>query len=249
MKLFASDLDNTLIYSYKRIFGDAVCVEKKNEKELSYMTKNAFELLKKVNEKILFAPVTTRSLEQYERLNLFNNEKPKFALISNGGILLIDDKIDKNWYNESLSLIENCKSKLLTAIDILKKDKNVFFEPRLVDEMFVFAKTNDFENTRKNLLKYIDMENIIIDRNGEKIYVLPKSINKGSALKRLKELIKCSFIFAAGDSSFDIPMQEISDLYFFTNNKEMENCSKTIFFENNIFFGENILNYVLKEIC
>ena len=231
MKIFASDLDNTLIYSYKRIFGNAVCVEIKDEKELSYMTQAAHILLKYINEKILFVPVTTRSLEQYKRLKLLSDTTPKLAIVSNGGILLRDNEIDKDWYNETLNLIENCTYELYKAIDILQSDKNVFFEPRMVDKIFAFAKTRDFIKTQKNLLNNIDVSNLNIEQNREKVYVIPKCINKGNALKRLKETLDSNFIISAGDSSFDIPMKEISDIFIYPkNDKIIINPNNTIFF-------------------
>lgn len=51
MKLLCTDLDNTLIYSYKHELGN----EKKNVelyqgREISFITEKTYELLKKVNQ-------------------------------------------------------------------------------------------------------------------------------------------------------------------------------------------------------
>ena len=52
MTYFCSDLDNTLIYSYRHDIGkEKVLVETKEGKELSYMTKVSYELLKQVSQK------------------------------------------------------------------------------------------------------------------------------------------------------------------------------------------------------
>src|SRR5699024_6248459 len=65
MDLFASDLDNTLIYSYKRDIGtDTVCAEVYEGRQVSFMTKRSRELLEKVNQTMHFVPVTTRSVQQ-----------------------------------------------------------------------------------------------------------------------------------------------------------------------------------------
>ena len=89
MKIFMSDLDNTLIYSYKHEIGEEkTCVEIYQDREVSYMTNRSCELLKAVTEEILFVPTTTRTIEQYERIHL-DVGIPKYALVCNGGVLLV----------------------------------------------------------------------------------------------------------------------------------------------------------------
>ena len=53
------------------------------------MTPYALDLLKKLNKKsgLVFAPLTTRSSEQYERISFFEDGPPEIALAANGGIL------------------------------------------------------------------------------------------------------------------------------------------------------------------
>ncbi len=64
MVVFHSDLDNTLIYSYKHDIGsDKKCVEVYQNREVSFMTKKSFDLLKAVKEKVVFVPTTTRTQE------------------------------------------------------------------------------------------------------------------------------------------------------------------------------------------
>ena len=87
--MLASDLDNTLIYSYKQDIGrDKVLVETMEDKELSFMTRKSWELLRDLREEILFVPVSTRSADQYRRIRFFLDWTPDFALVSNGGTLL-----------------------------------------------------------------------------------------------------------------------------------------------------------------
>lgn len=86
MDLFASDLDNTLIYSYKRDIGtDTVCAEVYEGRQVSFMTKRSRELLEKVNQTMHFVPVTTRSVQQYERIRFGDTWSPRLALAANGG--------------------------------------------------------------------------------------------------------------------------------------------------------------------
>ena len=119
MILFASDLDNTLIHSYKRADSADICVETKDSKCLSYMTPKAYTMLQKLDG-VCFVPITTRSLEQYRRIKLFDDKLPRYALTSNGGLLLVNDEIDAEWRMDSLKLIKDCMPELENAIKCLE---------------------------------------------------------------------------------------------------------------------------------
>ena len=76
-----------------------------NGKEQSYMTQGTYEFLCKQNC-VHLIPVTTRSKAQYERISVFRKElRCKYALICNGGILLVDGIEDPAWHSETLTLI------------------------------------------------------------------------------------------------------------------------------------------------
>ena len=74
--MFASDLDGTLIYS-KRRFGEETLnvsvrnVEVYNGREISFMTEKAIALLRELSDEMMFVPVTTRTVEQYNRSRYF----------------------------------------------------------------------------------------------------------------------------------------------------------------------------------
>ncbi len=70
-EIFFTDLDNTIIFSYKHNIGiDKVNIEMYQGREISYMTQKTYRLLKQVAKKMLLVPVTTRSVEQYNRIDL-----------------------------------------------------------------------------------------------------------------------------------------------------------------------------------
>ena len=61
-------------------------VEVYNGKEISFMTEKAIALLRELSEEMMFVPVTTRTVEQYNRVSLFREEiRPTYAITSNGG--------------------------------------------------------------------------------------------------------------------------------------------------------------------
>ena len=220
MLVFATDLDNTLIYSQKKAAEKSCCVEWKEGRELSYMTEESYEKLQKINEnkEIFVIPVTTRSLEQYQRIKLLE-KGPKLALVANGGILLVDNKIDEKWRQETLEIISESREDLEKAWLYLEKDENRNFELRNIDDMFLFTKSEKPTDTIEGLEKILNPLQVSVIENYNKIYVMPRVLNKGLAIKRLKNyLIKDYFknnqifsILSAGDSSFDTPMLQEAD--------------------------------------
>ena len=81
------DLDNTIIYSYKHDIGnEKINVEIYQGREISFITKKTQELLLMAKEKYMLIPTSTRTVGQYERIDLGIGAFP-YALVCNGGIL------------------------------------------------------------------------------------------------------------------------------------------------------------------
>ncbi|MDO5560213.1 MAG: HAD hydrolase family protein [Oscillospiraceae bacterium] len=217
MKLFASDLDKTLIHSYKTAQPGDICVELKDGKKLSYMTHEAQKTLRNIcsHPDIAFTPVTTRSTEQYERIHLFDNYVPHLAAAANGGVLLIDGESDKEWYAQSQQLIRNSLPVMDEGMRILEKDPDVSFEIRIVDGMFVFTKSGNTDATKKRLSDALDKSQVMIYNIGEKIYIFPAVLTKGRAVERLVQRFGFTGVICAGDSEFDISMLEIADIAYY----------------------------------
>ena len=214
MILFHSDLDNTLIYSYKHDIGaDKKCVEIYQDREVSFMTTESMDILKRIQSKIIFVPTTTRTIEQYKRIQM-DISNPNYALVCNGGILLKNGSKDSDWYQESLDLAAHAKSELEKAIQILNQDKNRYFENRYIEQLFVFTKSSEPQKTIQTLRSKLDEKKVDIFHNGDKVYVLPKELNKGRSILRLKKKLSADRIIAAGDSAFDIPMLKASNIGF-----------------------------------
>lgn len=212
MKILCTDLDNTIIYSYKHDIGnEKMNVELYKEREISFITKQTFELLKKVKEEFLVIPTSTRTIEQYERIDLKIGTF-KYALVCNGSVLLVDGKKDKDWYEESLRLAKPSNLEVKKALEYLENDKRRIFELRHIEDLFVFTKCDEAETVVNELRKYLDKSLVNVFNNKEKVYVLPTSLSKGKAIERLRKYLKAEFIIAAGDSEFDISMVEAADV-------------------------------------
>jgi len=202
MMLFASDLDNTLIHSYKAAKTGAICVEVYGGKELSYMTPEAFTLLKEVAGKCIFVPITTRSLEQYRRIDL--GVKPPYAIVAHGALLLIEGKVDEQWSLETRRIINMPLPKL--------RECALLYDIRFVDEFFLFAKSADPQQAVHMLQGTMEANKFEVCSVHNKVYVFPSGLNKGMALERLKKRLQIKTVICAGDSQLDIAMLALADL-------------------------------------
>lgn len=251
MILFCSDLDNTLIYSYRHEIGkDKICVEYYQGREASYMTHFSYQMLKKVTEKILFVPLTTRTIEQYERID-FGVGTCKYALVCNGGILLEDGKRDMDWYEQSKMLIADCMEELQKAIALLQTDEYRSMEVRFIEDLFVFTKSEDREKTVRRLQEHMNTQKIDIFQNGNKIYAVPKALSKGEAVKRIRKKLMPEYVIAAGDSEFDVSMlgnvqcpilpEELAENYFVNKNQTLIKKDRV--------YSDGLLEYILQMDC
>ena len=214
MKIFMSDLDNTLIYSYKHEIGEEkTCVEIYQDREISYMTNRSCELLRAVTEEVLFVPTTTRTKEQYDRIHL-GIGIPEYALVCNGGVLLVDGREDLQWYQGSRQLVADCQEELEKAWYCLETDENRSMELRNIRNLFLFTKSEKPCQSAKRLKEILNLSLVEVFQNGVKVYVVPRKLSKGVAVSRLKERLGAELVIAAGDSEFDLPMLQEADLAF-----------------------------------
>lgn len=250
MVVFHSDLDNTLIYSYKHDIGsDKKCAEVYQNREVSFMTKKSFDLLKAVKEKVVFVPTTTRTQEQYERIDL-GIGIPRLALVCNGGVLLADGREDTKWYEESLNLIMDCGSELEKSELYLETDKYRSFEVRNIRGLFVFTKSDEPERTMAGLKDILNLSLVDVFRNGAKVYVVPKKMSKGMAVQRLRKRLEAELVIAAGDSEFDISMLHMADIGIVPPKLKISSGKgkKIVRADEKGLYSDWVLEYVLRDM-
>ncbi|WP_037283695.1 HAD family hydrolase [Saccharibacillus sacchari] len=219
--IFASDLDRTLIYSKKAMgeaFGstEVIPVELYQGEHISFMSPETARLLIELSKTALFVPVTTRTIEQYERIFYIRETfKPKYAVTSNGGNVLIDGASDPDWQRhvgEALTRSENAE-KVIEAFDRIsspdwvksyRHSDNLFYSIILERENMPLDVVEDFRKELAGMRWNLSVQ-------GRKMYLVPDGVSKGDGLLHVKALAGASRIAASGDSLLDESLLKAAD--------------------------------------
>lgn len=257
MIIFHSDLDSTLIYSDKNDIGSEKILLEEYESGATYITKKTFDGLVNISEKILTVPTTTRSEKLYNRIN-WQGCTFKYALVANGAILLENGKASEVWRKETQKLLEPAKDELARAEHILNTDKRRTRDIDIVDEAFLFTKVSQIDDVVSEIEEKLDLSKVTIRTYKNKLYVLPKSLEKGAALMRFrryiaeKERIDESDILtvAAGDGDFDISMIEEANIGIANYKLKIppKKRGKILFLGENGVFSDEVLTELQRII-
>ncbi|RKD25273.1 Hydroxymethylpyrimidine pyrophosphatase [Caminicella sporogenes DSM 14501] len=249
--IFASDLDRTLIYSEKFIVGFAEKsikirpVEYKEGKIISYMSEKVISKLKSISENVLFIPVTTRTIEQYERIDVFKNLiKPQYAIVTNGGNILKDGRLDVNWNKKIKNKI---KHECLSIDEVINKFKEIasdrwILKSRKADDLFLYYiidREKMAMNELNDFVKWLRNKNWRSVLHGRKLYFIPNCVNKRESLSYISEKEGREIIIAAGDSILDLDMAEIADYFISPRHGELYNTYREKV-KHEFIFTENI---------
>lgn len=255
--IFACDLDRTLIYSEKFCQGYTGQVQVVEfGKYNSYMTARALVLLRQIAGKMTFVPCTTRSVEQYRRIQLARYDVVNsFAVVSNGANILIDG-IPNVAYREHIQqlILNNC----LAGQDLLNefhKLAGAWAKPmQEADGVFHYCIIDRAKAPLNELASFSDWarkQRWEVSMQGRKLYLIPQFVNKWSALRKIAALVEDHRIIAAGDSLLDLPLilgaeyavspahGELFEQY--GHREDVWNFTNT----SGIMAGEEILNTVL----
>lgn len=249
MKLFLSDLDNTLLYSYKHRAIDDVCVEYNKGKEQGFMTSFCFDLFGRMTDNVCFIPITTRSVEQYNRIQWPNGFRPEYEIVANGGIVFENNIINSEWLKISNEEYANYKDELnIIQERLISSDK--YIRCRLVDDLYLFAYCKDGIDAKVCAEENFKNTSLSVVASGKKLYFFPPNINKGNALMKLKEKLKPEIVISAGDSIIDIPMLELADIAIVPNDyiaqKIINPSTRKYICNDNMIFSDFILQTIIN---
>lgn len=219
--IFASDLDRTLIYSEASRGTEVpqeemVPVETNKGRYISFMSQTAIRLLTELSSKVLFVPVTTRTVEQYRRIFLFQETIiPRYAVTSNGGTILIDGEPDPVWREKIVKAAgTSASAKEAKALFDRTTSPDWALSERYSDDLF-FSIEIDRAKVPGPEIEQLRMELLSVgwrlSLQGRKMYLVPERVSKGEALLYLKERLGLQKAVAAGDSLLDESLLSAAD--------------------------------------
>ncbi|HEX4017861.1 MAG TPA: sucrose-6-phosphate hydrolase [Frankiaceae bacterium] len=211
--LLACDLDQTLIYSRNafRLPPDAapeelVTVEYLDGEPLSYLTRRAAEGLRELARAATLVPVTTRTLEQYQRVQL--GIPCPYAIAANGGHLLLGGTPDPDWTRRvrtrlaasgrSLEHVRALADELAAAGSWVRtiRDADGFF-------VYLVAHQRELIPDLSALATRLESDGWTLSIQGRKVYFVPTALTKEAALEELLARTGAPQLVAAGDSLLD----------------------------------------------
>lgn len=215
MELLFTDLDHTVIYSHRyETLKPVVWVEWLSGRPQSFMTKRTYTFFTSQTW-LEVVPVTTRTYEQYHRLReTMERLGWKHSLICNGAILLHDGVEDESWTEESLALSEPDQPAFFAAFE-MAKNMAMASDITAVLPFLFYVKSEDAETMYSVLSRRVNLERLSIFRDARKVYCIPKSLNKGNAVKRYLDRSGRRSYIACGDSAFDVSMLNDAALCFY----------------------------------
>ncbi|CAM4396770.1 HAD family hydrolase [Paenibacillus tarimensis] len=230
--LFASDLDQTLIYSERSkgsiSLDDMVPVELFQGRHISYMTRAAAARLRELNELAPFVPVTARTPEQYHRIFAFREWViPEYVIVSNGGNVLINGEIDQEWDSLVRQAVREGCSEQGEIQEMFQRiaDDSWVQSSTLCDGLFYSIvverdklPAEKIDSFRKELAAHGWSYSL----QGRKIYLVPEQVSKGAALVYVKEKLGESRVLAAGDSLLDESLLLAADTAFAPSHGELK---------------------------
>lgn len=257
--IYFSDLDRTLICSNKLIKNneDAICIEYINNEPISYISEEIINKLQNLNSSTIFIPTTTRSIEQFNRINFTKfGLKFKYSITSNGACILKDGEILESWKKQIDDLKRNVTS-LNDMVQIYnnkyKNDINPYITKfRIVEDNFFYIVLN------KDIVEISFLEDYIeflrscgwtYFKNCSKVYFLPNGMTKENAIQfLLKNELKESIFNALGDSSMDTGMLSISNKAYIPKHGDISSTFK----HNNLYISKDSglkgINEILENI-
>ena len=212
--LIATDLDRTLIYSgrARRLGPDVaatVCVERHDGAPSAFMTAAAAGLLARLAAREPVVPVTTRTEEQYRRVRL-PGPPPRYAVVANGGVLLVDGEPDRAWSQRVAAALADtvplgevweqlahvCRPEFTAA---LRNAAGLFcyavVRPARLPAGFV-----------TDLAGWAAERGWRTSLQGRKLYWVPERLTKSAAVAEVAARAAAGRVLAAGDSLLDVDL-------------------------------------------
>lgn len=253
--LVFSDLDRSIIYSNKFLNTDVDYsnIEVYEGREISYVSKYTIDMIKQIQKRGFFIPATTRTLNQFSRIEFskFGINFP-WVITSNGGVILRNGEILESWQVKLKEILSKSKS-IDEVVESFKKYKDCpgILKFRKAEELFFYLVV-DLEVFKINMLKeFTDTLDTIgwkVFMSGRKIYFLPRGLTKENAVKYLAEVVGIETFYSIGDSLMDDGMLSLSDNPYALKHGELSSIALVRGFDISISEGMKGTEEILQSI-
>ena len=245
--VFASDLDNTLLYSRSHKREGDICVEHIEGRAHGFMTPLTVERLREVVRRLCLIPVTTRSIEQYKRIEWPAGLTPEYAVTTNGAMLLHGGEADAAWREAHDALIAPAREEIARCHALYLGDP-AFIRCRIVDDAYLFVYCADGVDAREMAEECRRETSLRVEPSGRKIYFFPQRLTKAAALRELCRRFSPRKVYAAGDTAIDAPLLAAADRAFAAKTLAMEDAAHIRRHTGEGVFAEWLLGEILREL-
>jgi len=177
-----------------------------------------------INSGMSFIPTTARNLASYQRSIFYKNPKIKYVILNFGGLLLIDNKEDKEWtkqMQESYSKVTSLESIYTQASRHFEED-NIKLQIKIIDSYYISIYNKfDLDNQemlskiRNSLKAFLDTKSdFYLYENGNSFAILPHFLNKKYAVEHLIKRYNPILSIGAGDNISDLDFMKMADFKF-----------------------------------
>ena len=258
----AVDLGRTIVQSAPALaLGgdevDLVCVQHLAGAPLSFLTAAAAGMLAELHGLATLVPTTTRTREQYARVRL-PGISPGYAVVANGGHLLVDGVSDPDWHagvrsalaaGATLGSVEAHLDRVATGGWVLKR--------RVADDLFCYLVV-EREAVPPGFLAglgtWCAAHGWAVSVQGRKVYLIPDGLSKAAAVREVAGRTGATRVLAAGDSLLDAGMLDAAHAGVRPPHGELEatawsrpHVARTP--RPGVLAGEDIARWLLAETC
>lgn len=204
-----SDLDGTLIFSARHLGDEAdlVLTETYRGNPQTWMTTTAAADLRVARDLAPFIPVTTRVESQYRRIKL-QGPMAEYAILGNGGQILIGGEVDKDWDDRVNDNSWNVSSPHVIA-DTLERaleGQAWVHRVRILDNVVCVAAKRDHQTPAlwaELLSRFAEDNGWTAYPQGRKTHVIPSHITKEAAAAEVASRLGVDRTIASGDHHLD----------------------------------------------
>ncbi|MBT0568141.1 HAD family hydrolase [Williamsia sp. CHRR-6] len=211
------------------------CVEMYRGRPQSFMSPRAVELLIELDRSAVVVPTTTRTIEQFSRVELpipRDRRRPRLAVAANGGEILLDGVPDVDWRREVDTRVAAGSAPLAEVTERLwRHEADPWVRSlRVAQGLFCYAVV-DLASMPATLIDewrgWAGERGWNVSRQGRKVYVMPDPLTKSAAIAeiRCRHDLTGGRFFATGDGVLDRPMLEAADRAIRPRHGELEELS------------------------